>query len=270
MPPQAPLASPPRRRVQIRDRSHAREIARGIAFGTLFDNGGTVEGFADWLFVHRRTFNGANPLQQASVYANRHSSHKRRGVDFDVACRAKADERDEFRRRAEAAFKAEIAVIEMLWTKTIDGRGIVLAIAELWFGRGRYFADAPDGEALPDPPSWALEGLLQLLEQFGGPDDALDKFEWRRASAEDDFRKMAPILDGGLTRICKEACQDVGPSAWDFRCVAHTVSVLARLSRVRITLRALLTKVQMVERIGASAPVVYNPGPAPARRRRHV
>ena len=267
---QAQRASPPARRIQIRDRNHAREIARGIAFGTLFQNGGTVEGFADWLFVHRQSFNGANPLQQARVYANRHRSDKRRGIDFDATCRAKADEWEEFSRQAEVAFKAVVAAIEALWTKTTDGQGIVLAIAELWLGRGRHFADSPDGEALSDPTSWVLEGLLQLLERFGGPDGALDEFEWRRASAEDHFRKMTPLMDKDLTRICREVCHHVQPSEWYFRRVARAISVLADLSRVRLTLRTLLTKVQMVERIEASASVAINPRPAPARRRREV
>ena len=51
-------------RLPIRDRAHAREIARQLPFGDLFKNGGSVDGFADWLFVKRKTFNGRNPLQQ--------------------------------------------------------------------------------------------------------------------------------------------------------------------------------------------------------------
>lgn len=169
------------RRIQIRGRLHALELARGIAFGTLFSNGGTVEGFADWLFVHRQTFNGQDPLQQARVYANRQQAAKKRGVDFDVDCRARADQKEEASRRVEAIFNAHVAAIKAHWTETIDGAGIVLAIAELWLGRGHCFADAPDGGVLPAPPLRALEGLLTLLEE-SGPEHLLHKYDWKLAS----------------------------------------------------------------------------------------
>jgi len=270
MPSQTRLESPLSRRIHIRDRTHALEIARGIAFGTLLMNGGTVDGFADWLFVHRRTFNGANPLQQASVYVNGHRAAKRRGVDFDVVCRARADESEEIGKRVEAAFKAQLAAIEMHWTETADGPGIVLASAELCLGRGRRFADSPNGEALPDPPSWALEGLLKLLEEFGGPDALLDQFDWMSASAEEHFRKMAPILDMHLMRIREDVLRNEPPSGLDFACVTRAARILSRISWARITLRTLLTRVQMVEGIEASMSDAANVGPAPGRLRRHV
>jgi hypothetical protein len=271
MPSQAKLKSPlSGRRIQIRDRIHAREIASAIAFGTLFKNGGTVEGFADWLFVNRQTFNGPNPLHQARVYANGHLAAKRRGDDFDVICRARADENEEISKRVEANFKANIAAIKTHWTETIDGRGIVLTVAELCLGRGRRFAASPDGEALPDPPSWVLRGLLKLLEEFGGPDQSPDEYDWRLPSAEEDLRKFAPTLDKLLVAIREDVLQDEPPSEYDFACVARAARLLSRISWVRTTLRTLLTQVQMVERIEASASHAANTGPAPARLRRLV
>jgi hypothetical protein len=267
----ATLAAPlSRSRVQIRDRAHASEIARAIAFGPLFKNGGTVTGFADWLFVHRKTFNGPNPLQQARVYANRHRDAKKYGADFDAVCRARADEKEQLEERARVIFEANLAVIKACWIDQQGGPGIVLAITELCLGRGHRFADSPDGESLPNPPSWVLEGLLKVLEEFGGPDDLLDEYEWRCVSSEDYFRRQAPQWDATMMTIRDEVLCNEPPSEVDFVCVTCAAKLLSCMSWVRTTMRVLLDQVEMVERIRATASASANTGPAPVRPSRAV
>jgi hypothetical protein len=264
---QATLTAPrSRSRIQLRDRTHAAEIARGITFGPLFKNGGTVAGFADWLFVHRKTFNGPNPLQQAKVYVNGHRAAKKRGIDFDAACSASAEEKEHYQELARATFEANLAAIKAYWNDQQGGPGIVLAIAELSLGRGHRFTDAPDGKRLPEPPSCVLEGLLKLLEEFGGADDLLDLDDCGLVYSEDDLRRQISAWDTTMMTIRDVLLNSEPPWEMNFVPVACATKLLSCVPRVRIALRALLIQVVMAERIESTAPALKVASSAPARR----
>jgi hypothetical protein len=263
----APLA---RSRVEIRDRAHAHEIARAIPLASLFGNGGTVAGFADWLFVHRKTFNGANPLQQPSVYANRYGHAKKRGEDFDAVCREWADQQEQSMERARATFESNLATIEGCWADQQGGSEVIQAIAELCLGRGQCFADSPEGEPLPNPPSWVLKGLLKIFEDIGGPYELLDRYELGPESSEDSFRNEAPQLDARMMMARDMVLSNEPPSASDVFRVTCAARLLSCMSSVRTTLGVLLVQTEMVERIEAKPPTSASTGPAAARRSRAV
>lgn len=257
-------------RVSICDRAHAGEIARQLPLDDLFKNGGSVGGFADWLFVMRETFNGRNPQQQARVYANRFTRASKRGVDYDALCREYADRKEQIREKARAEFQAAVAAVEAWWSETPVGADITLAATELFLGRGNYFAVAPDGESSPEhPPSWVLEWLLEELEAFGGPDDSLDRYDWMRQSSEDHLRWFVGKRGKALEAIRQRIVRGEGISEGDFSTIALCTSAMSRVSRIRTSLRTFLTQATMVEQIRAAAPVALN-DPPPARRSRAV
>ena len=260
----APLS---RSRISIRDRAHASEIAHGITFGELFKTGGTVEGFADWLFLRRKTFNGPNPLQQARVYLNSYRAAQRRGVDFDAQCHEGANQKEQLEERARTIFEANLAAIKAYWTETPVGADITLAIAQLHLGRGHRFAASPDGEPMDSPPSWVLQWLLELLEEFGGPDYLLNQYDWMLMSSEDYFRQQVAERDDALMTIREKVSRSEPLSELDFVCLVCAAKLLSCLLRVRTTLRTLLTQVEMVERIEAMAPPDTHANPPQARRR---
>jgi len=257
-------------RLPIRDRAHAGEIARQLSLGDLLKNGGAVDGFADWLFVERKTFNGRNPLQQAAVYANRCRYASKRGADFDALCRERADQKEQSWERARAEFQAEVAAVEAWWSETPVGADITLAVTELCLGRGNYFAVSPDGDASSEAqPSWVLEWLLKELEAFGGSDNSLDKYEWSRQTSEDNFRRLVDRRGKKLTSIRERIARGRGVAEVDLLTIAQCTSALSRVSRIRASLRALLTRATMVERIRFASPTPSSDGP-PERRSRDV
>lgn len=258
-------------RFPIRDRAHARQIVQQLAFGDMFRSGQTAEGFADWLFLHRRTFNGANPLQQAKMYVSSYRAAQRRGVDLDAECHAQANEKEQLEERVRAIFEADLAAIKACWAETPVGADITLAIAELHLGRGHRFAASPDGASPQDSPlPWVLQWLLELLEEFGGPDYLLHEYDWMHLSSENYFLRQIDKRDKAMTTIRKKLSRGEPLSELDFVCLAIAAKILSSLLRVRTTLRTLLTEVQMVERIGARTPADADTSPPPTRRRRLV
>jgi hypothetical protein len=262
--------TPHARRTTIRDREHAQELARGIAIGDLLRNGGSVRGFADWLFVHRRTFNGANPAQQVSVYANRCKEAAKRGANYDRQCRDQADAKERIHEHVRTEFDACLAAVKAYWTETPVGPDMTLAIAELGLGRGHQFSVAPQLAAEQDAvPAWISEWLLELFERLGGTDESLDELEWMSETREVNFEQDADARDAELMDIRQGIFEGQPPSERDFVSVALCVRHLSRLRRVRTTLRALLTRAMMVERIEAVAPSNES-SREPVRRRREV
>lgn len=260
----------PPSRTPIRDRAHALQIARGLALGDLLKNGGSVEGFADWLFVRRKSFNGADPLQQASVYANEHRRASKNGVAFDDSFRQQAEQRERVREEVRADAEARLAEMSAYWEDPPLGIEITVAVAELCLGRGSRFAAVRDGEARPSPPAWGLEYLLQVLERFGGPDEALDKYDWSLELAENEFRKHVPAYDNQLEAIRAKILEGESPSAADIFCITWCAYSLSGLSRVRAMLRPLLRQVSMAEHIEAHGHSTVATSQAPTRRRRGI
>lgn len=235
-------------RTPIRDRKHAAEIASQIDFGDLLNQGGSRGGFADWLFVNRKSFNGANVLQQPSVYVSGLRSAAKRGVDFDVECRIKADETEQRQAQADAAIQARIAIIEAWWDDTPVGPDISVALAALNFGRGHRFAVSPNPDSLDEPtPAWVLEALLNLFEQFGGPSDSLHKYSWM--ATEEDFQYQANKLDPAMRSIWKLVHSGQRPTPFGLVALAWAARNLSCMARVRHTLKTLLIQAEMVELI---------------------
>lgn len=257
-------------RLPIRDRAHASEIARQLPFGDLFKNGGSVDGFADWLFVNRKTFNGRNPLQQARVYVTGYRYASKRGDDFDALCRERADQEEQGKERARAQVVARVAAVKAWWSETPVGADITLAVAELCLGRGNYFAVSPDGKSSAEPQaSWVLEWLVEVLEGFGGPDDTLDVCDWMPESSEDDFRRCVDKDGKARTSIRERIVRGETLTEVDLVPIAWCTSVMSRVSRIRTSLRARLRQATMVEQIRAATPTAGNVRP-PLRRDRGV
>jgi hypothetical protein len=238
----------PKRRFLIQDRAHARRIAEAIAFDDLFKKGGTAKGFADWLFLKRRTFNAGNPLQQPRVYVRRLQAAKKHGVDFDAQCAVEASKQEETTVRIREAFEANLSTIKSWWSETPVGPDISMALADLSLGRGHRFAASPDAKSPSEtPPSWVLEWLLDLLEVFGGPDDSLHVY--MVVFSEDYFREQLAEYDLALVRI-REAIPAGRPlTETDYVCLTRVAQVLSRRSTVRTSVRAFLRQAWMVERI---------------------
>jgi hypothetical protein len=255
-------------RQPIRDRAHAGEIARQLPLDDLFKNGGSVDGFADWLFVNRQTFNGSNPLQQAGVYAGRFRSASKRGEDFDALWRQRADWKEKGREQADAEFRATLATVEAWWSETPAGAYITQAVVDLCLGRGNYFAESLDGRSSSEQhPSWVIEWLLTDLEAIGGPDDSLDQYEWSQESSENRFQYCVYKEGKTLTTVRKNIVR--GKMKIDFECIVWCMRVMSRVSRIRTSLRLALRQAWMEERIRSTAPTAgYHP--PPSRRNRGV
>jgi hypothetical protein len=244
-----------RSRLPIRDRTHTREIVRQLAFGDLLKDGGSGEGFADWLFVNRKTFNGRNPLQQVKVYANARLCASKLGEDFDALCRERADQKERDHARVSFEFSKSLAIVKAWWSETPVGADITLAVVELCLGRGMCFSASLDGAAEPQDV-WVLEWLLTVLESFGGPEDALQTYEWKRHSAELDFRQYLVERAGALASMREMIFRGQPLTEPNFLCVASCTRFLSRLPRIRTSVRAHLTQALMIERIQAAAPAV--------------
>lgn len=255
MPPRVKPHSPPlsRRRIEIRDRAHARDIAQRITFGSLFNNGGTPNGFADWLFANRQTFNGANPLGQAKPYLAEHRDATLLGIDFDAQCRKAADRTEQIREQARVDFEANFEAIKAAWTETPFGPDATRAIAELCFGRGHCFAANPAGNPSPHPPSaCVLDWLLNTLERFGGPAHQLHQNPWM--ASEDNFKMEMAMLDEDLERIHGQILHTNSVSNTDLVYVTSAAMKLSRMRRIRATLDVLLLQSKMHEHIDAAVP----------------
>lgn len=263
----------PRRRISIRDRAHAREIARQLAFGDLLKGGGSATGFADWLFVRRKTFNGQSPLQQARVYANRNRHASKHGYDLDALYRQRADEKEHAEQKALSGLEANRIAMKEYWSEPPLGMEITLAVLELCLGRGHRFAVSPEGKALTElPQAWVLEYLLELLDKFGGPDESLEAYDGSRESWEFSLQRYVARSGGALMNIRQQVLRGLSLSELDFVCIASAARLLSSLSRVRTFVRTLLTQARMTEQIKAAAITPHN-GRAhgPERRRRgHV
>jgi hypothetical protein len=269
--PPRPRTTAAARRTAIRDRQHAQEVAQGVLLGNTPLGGGSVQGFADWLFVNRQTFNGANPMYQVSVYVNGYRRAAARGVDFDLVCRQRADMKDKAREQVRTDFDACLAAIKSHWSETPFGAAVTWPIVELGLGRWYCLSAAPQLAAAEQDhvPSWILEWILQLFERSGGPDESLCEFETTQEFWEAAFERGADARDALLQGVAERLLQGQPPTESGFVSLASCVQVLSRLSRLRSALRVLLTQAQMIERIEAVAP--SNDGNrARGRRRREV
>ena len=260
----------PKSKTPIRDHNHALQIARGIDFGDLLKNGGSIHGFADWLFVLRKKFNGTNPLQQAKVYASARRAALKKGLPFDSLFSDRAEEKARQERQSRADAATRYAAMLAYWVEIPIGIEITAAVAELCLGRGSRFATVRDGEAQPPPMAWGLEYLLEVLERFGGPDEALDRYDWSRELAEKHFSQCIPGEDPRLEAIRAKISRGELPSEADIICITWCAYWLSCLSRVRTMLRPLLRQVSMAEQIEASGHLTAPTGPAPTRRQRGV
>jgi len=260
----------PLRRTAIRARAHAAELAQQIAYGDLLRNGGSVSGFADWLFMNRKTFNGANPLQQVAVYVHAFQHAASRGVDFDAQCRQRADELEDGLERARMVHEAHRATIQAYWTETPVGPDMTLAIVELTLGGGYRFSSPVATRKGTSQPVWVLEWLLDLLEDFGGPDDLLERYDWMRESAEARLQDCAERWNDRLVALREQICSARPPSDTDIMVITFCAERLSALLRVRVAVRVLLEQARMAERIQATTLADASSSPAPLRRSRAV
>jgi hypothetical protein len=257
-------------RVPIRDRAHACAMARQLPFGELFRDGGSVDGFADWLYMNRRTFNGRNPLQQAKVYASYYRYAARRGNDLDAQCRKAADQKEQASERADAEVRVMRATVRAWWSETPVGADITLAVVELCLSHRSRTTESLGGTSPFEPqPSWVLEWLLDVLEAFGGTDDSIDELERLFGSAEDNLRRCVDKDGKALTTVRERIFRGDKIRDLDFATITRCAWYLSCVPSIRTSLRAQLVQAEMIERVQAAAPTAPD-APPPSRRRRQV
>lgn len=249
-------------RERIQDHEHAVRIVQSIPFGDLFKDGGTQEGFADWLFVRRKTFNAASPLQQARVYLNAYRLAKKQGLDWDSRCHAEAIRKLDVANRARDQVNAHLARVAHWWTETPVGPDVFMALASFSLGRGHYFADSPDGAALPElPEPWVLEVLSDLLQAFS-------ERSFRPEPNEKRLNRLLPQWNLGLQSVLnKVSAGEQELSEMELRCVTFALWELSRLPRVRTALHGFVVQAKMIEQIRDVQPAASFEHCSPARRR---